>query len=196
MFQTVFISHGLTGFKTLVVASLSTFTGWAAGETVLAMQTSAAANPAWYENPAVIAATVTATFLLLGKVFDHYAEKNKSNSSNQINWSTKAAELSFEERKGLLGGLNHLHHKEIQFYQEQLIQKEVSEFEARERAHRLGNELNRYVAHILKLHSTMSHANLDIPEFQIKSNDEITFGLMEEVTKFRESLRKRNKLGG
>jgi hypothetical protein len=143
--------------------------GWAAGKTV-AMQLPPDASI--WQNSALIALFSTLAvgiFMLLGKLLDKYFE----------------GKAKKQERA------DELHEKEIEFWKTQLSVKHISEFEARARAHRFGNETNRLSLHIFALHALMSKNNIEIPDFHPKHYDELMVGLDEEVAKFKISLAER-----
>lgn len=151
--------------------NLNAIIGWIAGtfigETV-AMQIQPG-GAAWWQHSAVISALVVAVFMLLGKLLDQH----------------------FKNKEKKIARAEELHKKEIEFWKTQLNMKQVSEFEARSRAHRFANETNRLSLHIFLLHSTMSKHSLEIPEFVPKHYEDLMLGLDEEVAKYRLSLAER-----
>lgn len=183
----------LSWLKPMAIGVIGWLAGWLASVTVMAFQTQTATQAAqspspWYESPAVIAAIMAAVVTVLLKVLDRRWTKNDQQETQHQTLSDRLAELTAKEREQLLGGLKGLHAQEIQFWKTQLQIEEVSEFEARQRAHRFGNEVNRLHAHVHICHIKMAEKNMEIPEFQVKSYDELMNGLDEETEKFRQSI--------
>jgi hypothetical protein len=180
--------------KPMAIGVIGWLAGWLASVTVMAFQTptpTQSAQSPWYESPAVIAAIMAAVVTVMLKVLDRKWTKNDQQETQHQTLSDRLAELTAKEREQLLGGLKGLHAQEIQFWKTQLQVEEISNFEARQRSHRFGNEVNRLHAHIHICHIEMAKGNLTIPEFTVKSYDELMNGLDEETEKFRQSIVKK-----
>lgn len=182
---------------------------WLAGKFAQFLQ--AAPPPAvWYESPAFIGGVVAGIFILAKELLDWAKQSRKEkkageeeNDKRQITFSEKIQELTLDERKSLLGGLIQLHEKEVQvleekaesevkFWKREFAIKSRGEYEARMRAHRFGNEVNRLNAHVFMLHAAMSKVNIDIPEFELRTYEQLMEGLDEEVEKHQSTLAERH----
>jgi hypothetical protein len=182
---------------------------WLAGKFMQILQVTPPAS-VWYESPAFVGGLVAGVFIIIKELLDWIKQNRKDKKADekeddqrQITFSEKIQELTLDERKSLLGGLMQLHEKEVQmledkseseikFWKREFAIKSRGEFEARMRAHRFGNEVNRLNAHIFMLHASMSRSNLDIPEFELKSYDQLMQGLDDEVEKHQSSLSERH----
>ncbi len=179
------------------------------GKFISLFQSAPTVSP-WYESPAFVGGAVAGAFLIIKQILDWYKESRKDQKTTeeesdkrQVTFTERIQELTHAERKDLLGGLMSLHEKEVEmlegkiesevkFWKREFAIKSKGEFEARMRAHRFGNEVNRLNAHIFMLHASMSKANLDIPEFELKSYEQLMDGVEEEVKKHQNSLSERH----
>lgn len=184
---------GIAHIKFIAVSIISWIAGSIAG--LVMMFQDPVPNSEWWQHPAVVAAVVTALFVFAQKLLDHFRESRKDQDEREDErdekhqtYSEKLQELTQSERAQLLGGLKDLHQKEIEFFKSQVFFKEVENFEARMRAHRYGNEVTRIHSHVYVCHSLMSQKGLEIPEFVLKSGEELMLGLEAEVLAFRQKL--------
>jgi hypothetical protein len=186
------ISHGVGYIKTGVI---STVLGWAAGYLIMIFFEVPINQLQWYENPMVISALVTAGFLSLNKLMEVWGDRKKSldtvsqkREEQHATYSDKLAELTSKERGELLGNLKEVYETEILFIKGQRNLKDAEAFEARIRAHKAVNEVNRCNGHIFILHSLLSKAGIEIPEFQVRSYDELMHGIDEEVNRYQKQM--------
>jgi hypothetical protein len=189
---------------------ISVFLAFLSGKFISIFQSTPQISSVWYESPAFVGGAVAGVFLILKQILDWYKENRKDqkasedeNDKRQITFTEKIQELTHAERKDLLGGLMTLHEKEVEmletkfetevkFWKREFAIKSKGEFEARMRAHRFGNEVNRLNAHVFILHASMSKASLDIPAFELKSYDQLMEGIDAEVEKHQSSLSERH----
>lgn len=93
---------------------------------------------------------------------------------------TKFADLTKEERQQLKEDTRILHTKEINFYQNQLTSKDAyisslkkSELAARTRAHRLANELNKYINFMFIVREICKKFHIELPEFEFMKSEKV-----------------------
>lgn len=182
-------------FRVIFICLVSTFAGWFAS-TVAAMQTATETTKlAWYEQPVVIAGAVSASVAILMEIIKTWRENRKEKNSaeteraKQHSTSTdKKEELTYQERKDLLNEQKDLEKRKTAFYRDQFKLKEIEAFEARMRAHRFSNEVNRLHNHIYKCHHEIADKKGKIPEFQFKYHDELMKDIEMEVENFKKQL--------
>jgi hypothetical protein len=187
------ISSGLVSVKTLTVAVI----GWAAAFVVgVVLQ---AQDNSWLQVviPAIVSAVVPSTILLISKILELRREQQKSRDDREergddkhLSYSEKIAELTAAERAKLLEEKERNYQQKSDFLNYQLEIRVLQTFEARMRAHQWINEVTRCQGYIFQLHALMSQAGLNIPEFKIKTDEEIQLDIAEKVAAYKLKLEK------
>lgn len=155
-------------------AAISWLAGSFAG-TLAYFQTSETGTAAAWAG--VVSALVVGGLMLLRRLLDRYFEDKD-----------KKLQRADEERERELRRDEELHQREIQFWKDHSNIKTLEAFEARLRAHRAVNELNKTHLHVYDCHKRMSIASVEIGEFTFKFGETLMEGIDEEVAKFKASL--------
>lgn len=193
--ETTFLSFAHKALTGMVVTVL----GWVSGE-AFSVVLEVPPEPHWYLHPAVVSAFVTASLLIVMELVKgaidqrKQARKNeKADDDRRVSTSEKIHELTQQERRELLGGLNSLHEKETGFLKHQIFLGKVEEFELRERAHAFANEVNRLHLHIHQCHLDMAAAGVTAREFQTRHYNQIVEGIDQKVAVFRAQMLERKE---
>jgi hypothetical protein len=156
------------------------------------------AIPFW-ETPAGAAAIASGIFIILAKFVDYWWTGRRDSKNEARHATDTHLTLSHKEREELLDGLKELHQEELEFMRERLATVEktarekvneakVLEFEARQRAHKYGNECNRLQGQVYRLNLLLVNNNIEPPAFEFRSYPEIMAGLDEEIVTYKKRL--------
>ncbi len=155
------------------------------GQIVMIFQTVPAP---WYEAPATISGILTLVGLIVGQIITRLWNSRDKKDDQHVSIATLTYNLSQQERKEVLGELHKVHDREIRFEKNKAQLSAIEAFESRIRAHRSQNEMQRLHHHIYETHTLMAKAGIAIPEFKLKSGDDLMKGLEEEVANFKRQL--------
>jgi hypothetical protein len=193
--------HNLTAIKLEAFTALSAVSG-VASSIILFFQGEEMGG--WLNTGIAIAfvtAFIPAFFLLILKLVDIYHERQKAKKKEEdedearhLSYDERRLEMAEQVREKGVGYLKDGLHKQIEFYKSQVFLEQIKTFEARMARHRYGDELTRIHSHVYACHSLMSQKGITIPEFALKSGDELMLGLEAEVLAFRQKLEKENEM--
>lgn len=170
MYQFIF-SH-LAAFKTLGLIAISAI----AGETVSAWE-------ATTKHPAIISALVGGSVALFIKLIDVWYENRKTERTarkNQTVTADKVLEIETVEKRELREEMRRVRNEEKQLAAERLAISQAETFEARQRAHRFGNEVMKLQSLIIGLQNSMHANNIPIPEITFTPYHDLMFGSKAE----------------
>src|SRR5688572_21516433 len=108
----------------------------------------------WYETPSGAAAIVALISVMITPFINAWIQNRRTKTNTVGHLSDTSLTINAQERREILEQMKVNHEREIAFMQSQLsdmvrktarqiLTAEITEFEARQRAHAYGNECNR-----------------------------------------------------